>query len=62
MHETLVLGMCILPMFAVFIAMKMAVLMLASEQEVEHVHDESLKEHVYLEGVYDDVDAEDEGY
>ena len=62
MHETLVLGMCILPMLAVFIAMKMAVLMLASEQEVEHVHDESLKEHVYLEGVYDDVDEEDESY
>ena len=62
MHETLVLGMCILPMFAVFIAMKMAVLMLASEKEVEHVHDESLKTHVYLEGVYDDVDAEDESY
>ena len=47
-------------MLAVFIAMKMAVLMLASEQEVEHVHDESLKEHVYLEGAYDDADEEDE--
>ena len=60
MHETLVLGLCILPMFAIFIAMKVAVLLLASEQEVEHIHDESLKEHVYLEGVYDDADEEDQ--
>lgn len=55
-----VLVLCFLPMVLLFVAIKFIVLMGGSVQEVKHVREESLKPHTYLEGVYDDLEQEDE--
>lgn len=56
-YATLIL--CFVPLLAMFIVLKLALLLNETKEEVKHVHEESLKQHTYLEGVYDDIDEED---
>jgi hypothetical protein len=54
---------CFSPLVAIWIVMKVAVWFSAVNDERKYVRAESRKPHgPYMEGVYDDVDAEEEEY
>jgi len=60
MNPAITLGLCFIPLAIIVIGMKFILLLEESGREIKHVKEESLKDHVYLTGVYDDVDKEDD--
>jgi len=60
MDPSIALTLCFIPLAVVVIGMKFLLLVEESGREIQHVHEESLRPHVYMSGVYDDVDEEEE--
>jgi hypothetical protein len=58
-----ILAACLSPLVVIWIVMKLALWLSATNEERNYVRAESKKPHgPYLEGVYDDVDEEEEEY
>ena len=61
MKYSLLVSLCFLPLVIIFIITKISLWMSSSAKEVTYVREESRKPHgPYLDGVYEDLDAEEE--
>jgi hypothetical protein len=52
--------LCFLPLAIIFFFTKLALLLLETAEEIDHVRDESQKPHKYMDDVYADIDREKE--
>ena len=63
MKQQIILLACFIPLFIIYIVMKLAVWISAVNAETDYVRKEPLRKRgPYLENPYDDVDEEEEEY
>ena len=60
MDSSVVLTLCFVPLAIIVIGMKLILLLEESRNEIHHVKEEASKDHVYLTGVYDDTEEEND--
>ena len=63
MKQSLILVACFLPLFVIWLVMKLSLWLSSSVTEVNYVREDSKRPHgPYLENPYGDVDEEEEDY